>query len=124
MLSHAEPQRATHHPWPHTLMLLHVVSIAWFRYYINWVPYQLIKRSKFTYHYIPALLLGVQLAAFVTHVVIRWSLLQGKAWQGLGLALGLFVASGAGFWYWGLPYALGFPLTSEEHEARKWLPKW
>ena len=63
------------------------------RYYINLVPYQLIKRSKFVYHYIPALLMGVQLVVFVCHVAVRWSRLTGR--PAIGTALVAATAAAA-----------------------------
>lgn len=35
----------------------------WSGYLLNLVPYRLIARSKFVYHYIPALMIGVLLCA-------------------------------------------------------------
>jgi dolichyl-phosphate-mannose--protein O-mannosyl transferase len=94
------------------------------RYYINLVPYQLIKRSKFVYHYIPALLMGVQLVVFVCHVAVRWSRLTGRPAIGTALVASVYLLAGAGFWYWGIPYAYGTPLTWEQHQARKWISTW
>jgi dolichyl-phosphate-mannose--protein O-mannosyl transferase len=94
------------------------------RYYINLVPYQLIKRSKFVYHYIPALLMGVQLVVFVCHVAASWSRLAGRPMVGTALVATVYAVAGWGFVYWGIPYGYGIPLTWEQHQARRWLPTW
>ena len=117
-----------------------------FGYYINLVPYELIVRSKFVYHYVPALLHGVLLLVVVADAALAWAALPDGVtrpsvvhllrwrvaavlWHHRVLAVrlwlgGVFAGVGVGFWYWGLPYAYGMPLTPEEHAARHWLAKW
>ena len=59
------------------------------RYYINLVPYQLIKRSKFVYHYIPALLHGVMLLVVVCDIALKWATLAQRRRQGSGVSVTL-----------------------------------
>ena len=118
-------------------------STLLFGYYINLVPYELIKRSKFVYHYVPALLHGVMLTVVVADIAMKWAALQflrpplWLARSPLGATLwakrevivncavgGVFFIVALGFWYWGLPYAYGFPLSPEEHASRMWVSKW
>jgi dolichyl-phosphate-mannose--protein O-mannosyl transferase len=102
-------------------------------YYLNLVPYQLIERSKFTYHYIPALIVGMMFTVFVADTVLRVAdlPLSGRsAWVvnrkllARGIVCFLYVCACAGFYYWALPYALGIPLSVEEHRARMWVRSW
>ncbi len=65
-------------------------------------------------------------------VALRWtSLLAAQKSSAAGVALvarvivaTVFVVVAAGFYYWGLPYAYGVKLTTEEHAARKWISTW
>jgi dolichyl-phosphate-mannose--protein O-mannosyl transferase len=102
-------------------------------YYLNLVPYQLIERCKFAYHYIPALIVGMMFTAFVADTVLRVAdlPLSGRsAWVvnrkllARGIVCFLYVCACAGFYYWALPYALGIPLSVEEHRARMWVRSW
>lgn len=109
-------------------------------YYLNLVPYQLIERCKFVYHGVPALIVGVMFTVFVCDMGLRMSLAPALGKHGASgvwawvvrhrvggmrvLLASLFVIVAAGFWYWGMPYAYGFPLTQEQHRARMWVRKW
>jgi len=95
-------------------------------YYANLVPYELITRSKFIYHYNPALLVGVLLLATVLDAA--WAAaVAGRRRQGAAAAaLAAAVAAGAaaGFVYWGLPYVYGVRLSPAAAAARKWRDNW
>ena len=66
------------------------------------------------------------LTVFVCDVAVRWASLPGvnKLAPVLAAIAVVFIGVAAGFYYWGLPYAYGIPLTSEQHRARMWHPKW
>jgi dolichyl-phosphate-mannose--protein O-mannosyl transferase len=102
-------------------------------YYLNLVPYQLIERSKFTYHYIPALIVGMMFTVFVADTVLRVAdlPLSGRsAWVvnrkllARGIVCFLYICACAGFYYWALPYAYGVPLTLKQHRERMWVHAW
>ena len=97
----------------------------WLGYILNLVPYELIKRSKFVYHYIPALMMGVLLYALALEAV--WAA-AGKSRAARAaatiLTIACFASVAFGFWYWGFPYTYGHKLTGEENAARKWNSKW
>jgi dolichyl-phosphate-mannose--protein O-mannosyl transferase len=98
-----------------------------FGYYINLVPYELITRSKFVYHYIPALLVGMQFTVFVCDIALRWTATAGRPMLRavvVACVAAVFVIVAWGFYYWGLPYAYGFPLSHDQHQARRWISKW
>jgi dolichyl-phosphate-mannose--protein O-mannosyl transferase len=78
-------------------------------YLLNLVPYQLITRSKFVYHYIPALMQGVLLFATCVEALVRfggvvggggapgrWGSAAGAVWRGAGGVPLL----GAALWVW------------------------
>ena len=97
----------------------------WAGYLLNLVPYQLIARSKFVYHYVPALMVGVLLWALSLDWVL--ALVGGRARRtrvAAGVAGALFLVVGAAFWYWGLPYAYGYKISAEANRARLWSKKW
>jgi hypothetical protein len=100
---------------------------------------------RFVYHYIPALLMGIQLLTFVCHVALSWAGLDvpspplltrllgsagaAAAWRARPLVAasfvgGVFTWAALGFWYWGAPYAYGLPLTPQQHQARHWYHTW
>ena len=84
-------------------------------YLIHWLPWALVKRCIFIYHYLPALLFGCMVLAW--WVERLWQ--QGyRRWAGLVLVL---PAVGLGFW---LPIYLGLPLHRFWWQWRFWLPSW
>lgn len=119
---------------------------VWFGYFLNLVPYTLIARSKFTYHYIPALMVGMlsfaalfewfwrtievrcmnykpsgKLDKKIVEPTATSNLLSTFIWI---LLLSCYVIIGWGFWYWGLPLAYGYPLSFDEWMTRRWIPRW
>jgi dolichyl-phosphate-mannose--protein O-mannosyl transferase len=97
----------------------------WSGYLLNLVPYQLIKRSKFVYHYIPALMVGVLL--YATALEALWAAAGRSALAKRAAALVTllcFASVAAGFWYWGIPYTYGMKISAEQNAARKWVSKW
>ena len=99
-------------------------------YLLNLVPYQLIKRSKFVYHYVPALLMGVLLFAVAVEALLRFGRVLGGArgagWRVASQAavVALFAVVLAGFVYWGVPYGYGYKISPRQHAARMWNKKW
>ena len=95
-------------------------------YLLNLVPYQLIKRSKFVYHYIPALMVGVLLFATSLDAFLRAAGLGGGFWKqgGRAVAFILFLIVTYAFIYWGIPFAYGYKLGVKYMQARLWNKKW
>lgn len=84
-------------------------------YLIHWLPWALVKRCIFIYHYLPALIFGCMVLAW--WVERLWQ--RGyRHWAGLVL---LLPAVGLGFW---LPIYLGLPLHRFWWQWRFWLPSW
>lgn len=82
---------------------------------INLLPYILVDRSAFVYHYLP----GLIYAQLLTGVIVD------QLPRPLRIITMLIILSAAiaTFIYYA-PWIYCFPITSEEHAARRWLPKW
>ena len=99
--------------------------VLWSGYLLNLVPYQLIARSKFVYHYIPALVVGVLLFALSVDWLL--SVVGGRARARVLAALiaaALFATVAFAFYYWNVPYGYGYRITPEQNKARLWSRKW
>lgn len=84
----------------------------------NWLPWAIVSRCTFLYHYLGASLFsGLALAWVVDHWLS--SPYRLRQWAGLAI-LGV---CGLGFVYWA-PFFLGLPLSPEAWRARIWLPSW
>lgn len=82
---------------------------------INLLPYILVDRSAFVYHYLP----GLIYAQLLTGVLVD----QMPRPLRYLLMVAIITASVATFIYYA-PWIYCFPITSEEHANRRWLPKW
>ena len=83
-----------------TSRTLTAFGVLTFGYLANLVPYQLIERSKFSYHYTPALMVGVLLVAFVCDWAGRAASGRVKTVVHAGV-LALLLTAAAGHAYWG-----------------------
>lgn len=81
----------------------------------NLLPYILVDRAAFLYHYIPGLFYGQLLTAVVMDMIPP----KVRSLAG-GLAMGFMFAA---YVYWS-PWIYAFPLTKEQHDERRWLPRW
>lgn len=81
----------------------------------NLLPYILVDRAAFIYHYMPGLFYGQLLTALL------FDFLPSKART--AMALITMAVTVAAFVYWS-PWVYCFSLTNEQHHARQWLPKW
>eukprot|EP00301_Raphidiophrys_heterophryoidea_P027319 c9600_g1_i1.p1 GENE.c9600_g1_i1~~c9600_g1_i1.p1 ORF type:complete len:441 (-),score=108.64 c9600_g1_i1:95-1417(-) len=107
------------------------ITTLWFGYLGNLLPYHFIARSKFNYHYVPALLMGILLWAACFEKVLQWTETGWKrGWVRvmcklvvLLVLLGSGVGAGWGFYYWG-HFTYGWKLSVPETTERKWLPNW
>lgn len=82
---------------------------------INLLPYILVDRSAFVYHYLPGLLYAQLLTGvLVDQLPHRLSIL---------IMVIFLTAVICTYWYY-IPWIYCFPITSEQHAARRWLPRW
>ncbi|MEN9243841.1 MAG: phospholipid carrier-dependent glycosyltransferase [Gloeomargarita sp. DG02_4_bins_56] len=84
-------------------------------YWLNLLPWALVKRCIFIYHYLPALVFGCMALAW--WVVTLWQR-GGRGWAAVALLL-----PGVGLAFW-LPIYLGLPLTLTQWRWRFWFPGW
>lgn len=82
----------------------------------NLLPYILVDRAAFIYHYLPGLFYGQLLCGLMVDVI------PGARWRA-ALVMTLVAAMAAAFVYWS-PWAYAVPLTNEQHARRRWLPRW
>eukprot|EP00300_Choanocystis_sp_HF-7_P013672 c18398_g1_i3.p1 GENE.c18398_g1_i3~~c18398_g1_i3.p1 ORF type:complete len:391 (+),score=53.85 c18398_g1_i3:845-2017(+) len=88
-------------------------------YILSMLPYALVQRACFIYHYMPALMFGMLLAGIVLDCLVT-SYSVPAAWGVLGALLLVFAW---GFWFWG-SLVYGLPLTNEQYQARVWWNSW
>lgn len=81
----------------------------------NLLPYILVDRAAFIYHYMPGLFYGQLLTAVVV------DLLPPKT--RIAIVVILMGVISAAFVYWS-PWVYCLPLTNEQHQARRWLSRW
>lgn len=82
---------------------------------INLLPYMLVDRSAFVYHYLPGLIYAQLLAGVLVD--------QIPFYRRILVTLTILSMVIISFIYYA-PWIYCFPLTSEEHAARRWLPHW
>lgn len=82
---------------------------------LNLVPYMLVDRSAFVYHYLP----GLIYAQLLSGVVVDQLPFKVRIF----VMLSVLVAIIASFFYYA-PWVYFFPLSNAEHAARRWLKKW
>jgi dolichyl-phosphate-mannose--protein O-mannosyl transferase len=81
----------------------------------NLAPYMVIDRAAFLYHYLP----GLFYAQLLTGVVLDMLPRRVR----MGLAVVLVTGMTAAFVFWA-PWIYATPLTDQQHDARRLLPKW
>ena len=87
-------------------------------YISNWLPWALVSRCLFLYHYQSAYLFSLAALAWYLHALLRrctWLL------KGPGVLLLALIAFG---WLYWLPIQLGIPLSPEAFYDRMWLESW
>eukprot|EP00808_Paulinella_micropora_P016135 g29894.t1 len=85
------------------------------------VPFCLVPRSQWNYHYALALVCAMLLTGLCADLLLKSpALKQELRYLLVGIVEMVIVA---GFIYWA-PWTYGFKLTPEQHEARKWNELW
>ncbi|APC97618.1 phospholipid carrier-dependent glycosyltransferase [Francisella frigiditurris] len=95
-----------------------VMSLLLAGYFANFLPWVLVKRCLFLYHYQSAATFGI--------FILAWYIayLSSAKAKGLKLiAIFIFVCILASFIYW-LPIQLGIPLEQSQFNQRMWLSSW
>lgn len=87
-------------------------------YSANWLPWMLVQRCTFLYHYLGAMVFSV---AAIAWLLSRWLSSSRRTFR---LAAWLLLSLiGLSFLFW-LPLYLGLPLSPEALAQRWWLPSW
>ncbi|NEP17927.1 MAG: phospholipid carrier-dependent glycosyltransferase [Leptolyngbya sp. SIO4C1] len=87
-------------------------------YALSWLPWALVSRCTFLYHYLPAAVFGFLALAWL---LSQWLISPRRAWRLAAIAM--LIAIAAAFWFW-LPVQLGLPLSQAELRSRFWLNSW
>jgi dolichyl-phosphate-mannose--protein O-mannosyl transferase len=85
-------------------------------YALNILPYMAVSRSCFIYHYMPALMYAQITAGLVIDKLFP------RAWVP-GIFKTLLVVFISCYLFFS-PWIYAFPLTTEGHARRRWLPRW
>eukprot|EP00298_Acanthocystis_sp_HF-20_P012408 c19871_g1_i2.p1 GENE.c19871_g1_i2~~c19871_g1_i2.p1 ORF type:complete len:321 (-),score=109.54 c19871_g1_i2:17-979(-) len=109
-----------------------VTQIVLFIGYLgNLLPFHYVQRSKFHFHYIPALLIGIIHFSFCLECLISWIMKKSNDTKKYGNLLKFvfivnsFIMIGAfiSFCWWS-PWTYGFPLLKEDVSSRKLYSFW
>lgn len=90
------------------------ILICLYGYFINYLPYIKISRTKFMYHYHPALLFGI----FLTGTLI--DIIKHKTTRYI-ITYILISIIACSYLYFSA-YSYGFELSSEQHDQMRWFP--
>lgn len=94
---------------------LHTGLFLFMGWLCNLIPYILVDRAAFLYHYLPGLLYGQLLCSLLTDL-----LPQKPKTVVVSLMSCLCVAA---YIYWA-PWIYAWPLSDKQHDARRLLPRW
>ena len=108
-----------HRHSPATRQFLRSSAVLMLAYLANLLPYAFVTRTTFIYHYHPSLYFAVLLCGGLVDLGFsKLSLLNRSRSESLVVALFLLTYA-AVYWYY-LPFSYAWPLTDEEHHAKRW----
>ncbi len=95
-------------------------AVTWLgvNYGANLLPWAVVGRCLFIYHYLPAALFSFM--GLALGMAQAWCVGDGR-WRGLVIGLGTLIVLGFLFW---LPIFLGLPLAPSSFNLRIWFPSW
>ena len=112
----AEPASSAFAFAPKLRVLFPALAFCLTVYALNLLPYMLVHRSCFIYHYMPAL-------AFATILVARvYEQLTPLAYR--AAVFKALVAAAAAVFVHFAPWVYALPVLPEAHDRRRWLPRW
>jgi len=100
--------------WRRDLARVTVLLIGFFG---QWLPWALVPRIAFAYHFLPVVPIG----ALATSAAILAFHRRGGAWRAVGWGYALLVVAAFVFYY---PILAGLPLSPGALALRLWLPAW
>lgn len=93
-------------------------------YLVNFLPFTLITRIMFLYHYLFALIFSILFVCVLWDDIIKRSLHKHVSQRAIQLGLAMvIVIMAAGFLYFA-PLSYGSPMTPQQLEAHMWLKSW
>ena len=106
-----------------------VISVILMGFFGNWLPWSLVSRCIFLYHYQAAMTFSLLALAWYLVFLLRFPIKDKEA-NSYYIALAAKILGGmmalavlAGFVYW-LPIQLGIPISAEGFYDRMWFTKW
>lgn len=105
---------------------------AWLSFFVlvvgylgNWMPFYLIERSTWNYHYMLALLIGIILVGAAFDFLIRYFEHRNRIVYLLTLIVMAILAilMGVAFWYWS-PWIYGTKISAAHKESLRWHHLW
>ena len=103
--------------WPNTLQALMMLFLG-VNYMSNLLPWALISRCAFIYHYMPANFFGIMALAWKLTKLLKRNHSKAKI-----IAIATVISIILGFLFW-LPFWLGIPISPEAWQLRIWLQSW
>eukprot|EP00177_Eucheuma_denticulatum_P006093 GFKZ01011110.1.p1 GENE.GFKZ01011110.1~~GFKZ01011110.1.p1 ORF type:complete len:375 (-),score=31.14 GFKZ01011110.1:852-1976(-) len=92
-----------------------LILFHWVAWVLNLLPYVGVKRCTFLYHVLPSL----QMASMLTAIVMQSMSRRVRAIACVAVMVGLI-----GAFYWWSAWIYGIPLSVEEHDKLKLMPRW
>jgi dolichyl-phosphate-mannose--protein O-mannosyl transferase len=93
-------------------------------YALNLIPFMLVPRITWIYHYQPAILHGTLFVGTIAQITLRLSSAHPRAHKFVQRAWALAIFGATVTFYHFLPWTYGFPLTNLEHEKLKLISYW
>ena len=88
-------------------------------YLTNFLPFSLIPRATWNYHYIPALIFAILLLCIVLEILLDATRRYNRIVNGAAKFLSIFLFAGSTFGFLFMaPWTYSLPLSNDEHEAR------
>ncbi|KAJ3439748.1 dolichyl-phosphate-mannose--protein mannosyltransferase [Anaeramoeba flamelloides] len=100
---------------------LEIIVFLFFGYILSLIPFVLITRVTWLYHYLPSLLFGILSFSFIYDLLLK-IFIKKKYFK---LIITMIIISLITFgWYFFRPLIYGLPLSNENFQKRMWLENW
>jgi dolichyl-phosphate-mannose-protein mannosyltransferase len=113
-----KPTRASKYFPPYPPQPQAIASYLTINYALNWLPWALVGRCTFIYHYMSAVVFSFTALAWL---LSRWLTSSNRLWQIIASLMLIAIATALLYF---LPLTLGLPLTPEALARRWWLKSW
>ncbi|KAJ6228422.1 dolichyl-phosphate-mannose--protein mannosyltransferase [Anaeramoeba flamelloides] len=100
---------------------LEIIVFLFFGYILSLVPFVLITRETWLYHYLPSLLFGILSFSFIFDLFLKFFITNKLCKLIITIIIMSFITFG---WYFFRPLTYGLPLSNENFQKRMWLENW